>query len=97
MDLWGDADSFCTKVFQPNTNGRKPGDVSSPYEGSGEQIPWESPIPFESVDVASFPTDSLPPVQRLFVEASALLRAGQSRLAVRGAAHLRVAPQIADN
>ena len=58
----------------PNTNANvgNPGSDSSTDEPEGEQIPWESPIPFESIDVAAFPTDALPPVQRRFVEASAL-------------------------
>ena len=53
----------------PSTNGTV--DTQN-KQAEGEPTPWESPIAFDSVDVPPFPTDALPQVQRLFVEASAL-------------------------
>jgi len=62
--LWGDADSFCSKEFQPqrsaNSPTRTPADSNSVYSVNSV-YGWENPQPFESVDVPTFPVDTLPP------------------------------------
>lgn len=63
--IWGSCQKFFKKLRST------PGYVSpEAYNGTGP-LQWETPIPFDDFDLPEFPTDTLPPVVRDYVEAVA--------------------------
>ena len=63
--IWGSCQKFFKKLCST------PGYVSpEAYNGTGP-IQWETPIPFDDFNLPEFPTDTLPPAVRDYVEAEA--------------------------
>lgn len=63
--IWGSCQKFFQKLC--STPGYIPPEA---YNGTGSPQ-WETPLPFDDFDLPEFPTDTLPPVVRDYVEAVA--------------------------